>query len=113
MARKKIFRYLRQPAIAAVLVIALALIAVVDNPTLRSRVSSSLGSGGNLFLFDGLFDDKENAYEEAKASPDGKAVVQTEGKKSNGFKRVMTAPVRLFARMFRGKSNNDMAMKNA
>jgi Flp pilus assembly protein TadD len=113
MARKKSFRSLRQPAITAVIVIAMALVAVVASPTLRSRVSSSLGSGANLFMFDGLFDDEENASEEAEASPDGQAGVRTERKKSNGFKRVVTAPVRLFARLFRGKNNNDMAMKKA
>jgi Flp pilus assembly protein TadD len=113
MARKKSFRYLRQPAITAVIAIALALVAVVASPTLRSRVSSSLNSGANFFLFDDLFDDdmSENASDEAEASPDGKAGVRAEGKKSNGFKRVMTAPVRLFARLFRGKTNNDMAKK--
>src|SRR5215470_12562324 len=115
MARKKSFRYLRQPAITAVIVITLALVAVIASPTLRSRVSSSLGSSANLFLFDDLFDDEtaDNASEEAAASPDGKAVVRTGTKKSNGFKRVMTAPVRLFARLFRGNNNNDLAMKKA
>src|SRR5262245_43585818 len=114
MARKKRLRYLPQPAIIAVIVIALALVAVISSPTLRSRVSPSLDSGANLFLFDGLFDDDaENASEEAEASPDGQAGVRVERKKSSGFKRVVTAPVRLFARLFRGKSNNDMAMKKA
>src|SRR5215831_18927661 len=115
MARKKSFRYLPQPAITAVIVIALALVAVIASPTLRSRVSSSLGSSANLFLFDDLFDDdtSENATEEAGASPDGKVVVRAEGKKSNGFKRAVTAPVRLLARLFSGKNNSDMAMKKA
>ena len=115
MARKKGYRYLPQPAIAAVVVIALALVAVVVNPTLRMQVSSRLSTSANLFLFDDLFDDdvSDNANEEAEASPDGKAVVRTEGKKSSGFKRVVTAPVRMFARLFRGKPNNDMAMKKA
>ncbi len=115
MARKKSFRYLRQPAITAVIVIALALVAVVASPTLRSRVGSSLSSGANLFMFDDLFDDEvsESSEEAAEASPDGNAGGKARSKKSSGFKRVVTAPVRLFARLFRGKSNNDMAVKKA
>src|SRR5262249_30077103 len=115
MAIKKSLRYLRQPAITAVILIALALVVVIASPTLRSRLSSSLGSSANLFLFDDQFDDdtSEIATGEAGASPDGKAVVRAEGKKSNGFKRAVTAPVRLFARLFSGKNNNDMAIKKA
>jgi len=115
MAIKKSLRYLRQPAITAVILIALALVVVIASPTLRSRLSSSLGSSANLFLFDDQFDDdtSEIATGEAGASPDGKAVVRAEGKTSNGFKRAVTAPVRLFARLFRGKNNSDMAMKKA
>ena len=56
---------------------------------------------------------RKTLSEEAEASPDGQAGVRTERKKSNGFKRVVTAPVRFFARLFRGKNNNDMAMKKA
>jgi len=109
MAWNKFFRCLRQPAITSVVVIALALVAVVAVPSLRSRVSSSLDSGANLFLFDD--DPSENASGEA--SPEGKDGARAEDKKSSGFKRVITAPVRLFARLFRGKNNNEMAMKKA
>jgi Flp pilus assembly protein TadD len=110
MARKKTSRYLRQHAItaAAVISLALALIVVIATPDLRSRLNSSLNSGANFFLFDD--DETEEASEGAseEASPDGKAAAP---RKSGGFRRVMTAPVRLFARLFRGKSNNDIAMK--
>src|SRR5215510_2031009 len=112
MARKKTSRYLRQHAItaAAVISLALALIVVIATPDLRSRLNSSLNSGANFFLFDD--DETEEASERAseEASPDGKAAAP---RKSSGFRRVMTAPVRLFARLFRGKSNNDISMKKA
>jgi Flp pilus assembly protein TadD len=117
MAWKKFFRYMRQPAITSVVVIALALVAVTAIPTVRSRVISSLDSGANLFLFDE--DPSDEAADEAsgeaseEASPEGKDGAQTRGKKRSGFKRVVTAPVRLFARLFRGKNNNDMAMRKA
>src|SRR5262245_20682728 len=111
MARKKTSRYLRQHAItaAAVISIALALVVVIATPDLRSRLNSSLNSGANFFLFDD--DETEEASEGAseEASPDGKAAPR----KSSGFRRVMTAPVRLFARLFKGKSNNDVATKKA
>ncbi len=102
MASNKFFNYLRQHAIAATLIVAVALVAVCAIPSVRSRIAANLGSGANLLLFD---DDpsEENAQDGA----------QTEGKKSNGFKRVVTAPVRLFARLFKRKDNNNVAMKKA
>jgi Flp pilus assembly protein TadD len=113
MTWKKFFRYLRQPAITAVVVIALALAAVVAIPSVRSRVMANLDSGANLFLFDE--DISEEASEEAaeEASPDGNNDAATKGKKRNGFKRVVTAPVRLFARLFKRNNNDEMAMRNA
>ncbi|MGH9939986.1 MAG: tetratricopeptide repeat protein [Blastocatellia bacterium] len=109
MARNKFFRCLRQPAITAVVVIALALVTVIAIPSLRSRVSASLDSGATFFLFDD--DTSENASGEAAA--EGKDGAPSEGKKPNTFKRVVTAPVRLLARLFRGKNNNEIAMKKA
>lgn len=113
MAWNKFFRYLRQPAITAVVVIALALVAVTAIPSVRSRVSSSLGSSANLFLFDDDASDEASGEASAEAAPEGKNGAPSEGKKRNGFKRVVTAPVRLFARLFRRKDNNEMAMKKA
>jgi len=111
MAWNKFFRYLRQPAITAVAIIALALVAVTAIPSVRSRVSSSLDSGANLFLFDEEPSETEEAAEEA--SPENKDDAQAGAKKRNGFKRVVTAPARLFARLFKRKDNNEMAMKKA
>lgn len=103
MASNKIFRYLRKPAIAAVIAIAFALVAVTAIPSVRSRIASNLDLGANLFLFD---DDDQSE----DPSPDG---AQPEVKKKNGFKRVVTAPVRLFARLFGRKNNGDLAAKKA
>jgi Flp pilus assembly protein TadD len=103
MAWKKTTRFLRQPAITSVIVIALALVAVVAIPSVRSRISSKLDSGATLFLFD----------EDTAADTSGEPAKEGEqqGKNSNGFKRVVTAPVRLFARLFKNKNSNDLAMK--
>jgi Flp pilus assembly protein TadD len=103
MAWKKSFRYMRQPAVASVIVIVIALVAVVAVPSMRSRVSSKLNSGATLFLFD-------DAPTGDPGDP-GKDGAQSDGKSSNGFKRVMTAPVRLFARLFKNKDNNELALK--
>jgi Flp pilus assembly protein TadD len=114
MTWKKFFRYLRQPAITSVVVIALALVAVIAIPSVRSRVMSNLDSGANLFLFDE--DISEEASEEAaesEAAPDGNNGAAPKAKKRNGFKRVVTAPVRLFARLFRRNNNDEVAMRKA
>lgn len=111
MAWNKFFSFLRQPAITAVAIMALALVAVTAIPSVRSRVSASLDSGANLFLFDEEPSESEEAAEEA--SPENSGDTQTGAKKRNGFKRVVTAPARLFARLFRRNDNNDIAMKKA
>ncbi len=102
MTTKNLFRYLRQPAITTIVAIAIALVAVTAIPSVRSRVASNLSSGANLFLFDG--DQSEDQAQDGD---------QPEGKKPNGFKRVVTAPVRFMARLFKKKDNNDAAMKKA
>ncbi len=109
MAWNKFFRYLRQPAITGVIVISLALGAVIAIPNLRDRIVSQLDSGATLFLFD---DDltEDSSEESASEAQDG---TQPRGKKTNRFKRVVTAPVRLFARLFRGRKNDEIAMKKA
>jgi Flp pilus assembly protein TadD len=99
----KIFRYLRQPAITAIVVIAMALIVVTAIPSVRSRIASNLDSGATLLLLDEETDDA--------APQDG--APQAEGKKSNGFKRVVTAPVRFMARLFKRKDNGDLTAKKA
>lgn len=119
MTRKKLFRYLRQPAIISAAVILLAFAVTIAVPGLRSRVFTSLDLGANFLLLDDE-DSSEVSSDEVSsedASPDGKDGARPEAKKSksskssSGFKRMVTAPVRMFARLFRGKSNNDMAMK--
>jgi Flp pilus assembly protein TadD len=103
MASMKIFRYLRQPAITAVVVIAMALIVVTAVPSVRSRIASNLDLGATLLLLDEETDDA--------APQDG--APQAEGKKSNGFKRVVTAPVRFMARLFKKKDNGDLTARKA
>src|SRR5262245_30919394 len=105
MAWKKTTRFLRQPAITSVVVIALAVVAATAIPSVRTRISAKLDSGATLFLFD------EDTATETSGEPAKDGAQQ--GKNSNGFKRVVTAPVRLFARLFRNKNGNDLAMKKA
>ena len=96
MAYQKLRRILRQPAIMAVVAVAILIAVMAALPGVRSQISSNLDSGANLFLFDDEPGDS--------AQPDGK--------KPNAVKRVVTAPVRLVARLFRKKDDN-LAVKNA
>jgi Flp pilus assembly protein TadD len=96
MAPQKIIRMLRQPVIIMVVAFTLVMAVVVSLPGVRTRISSNIDASANLFLFDDEPGDS--------AEPDGK--------KPNTVKRVVTAPVRLFARLFK-KKNDDLAVKKA
>jgi Flp pilus assembly protein TadD len=95
MATPKFLHYLRRPAIAAVVVASLFLAVAVGVPGVRSRISANLDAGANLFLFDG---------DEPQESG------QAEGKKPNSMKRIVSAPVRFVARLFK-KKDDSLAMK--
>jgi tetratricopeptide (TPR) repeat protein len=86
-------------------VFALALLTVAAVPSLRHSFTAQLDSGANLFLFDGDVDEESTLS--GDAAPDS-ATPKT--KKPNSVKRVVTAPVRFFARLFKGR-NNDVARK--
>ncbi len=90
-------RILRQPAIMAFVATALVLAVLTAIPGVRTHISSNLESGADFFLFDDEPGDSG----------------QPDGKKSSTIKRVVTAPARLFARIFRKKDDNKLAMKNA
>ncbi len=98
MDSQKILRILRQPAIAAVVAAALVITAATAIPSVRTRLAANLDSSANLFLFDG---------DEPGDSPEPAAK-----KKPNAFKRIVSAPVRLVARMFK-KNDDGLAMKKA
>lgn len=95
MTLKRIFRSLRQPAIAAVAIVALGIGTVAAVPSLRTQLTANLNSSANLFLFD-----------EEPGTGDAQS-----GKKENTFKRVFSAPFRLVSRMFKRKDNDGFAMK--
>jgi Flp pilus assembly protein TadD len=114
MALKNLLRYLRQPAVVVLVAISVASVAVTAIPSVRSRIASNLDSGANLFLFveDPAEDQTEDPTADRTEEETGDGA-RAEGKKSNGFKRVVSSPVRFFARLFKKKNNNDLAMKNA
>lgn len=88
--KKKVFRSLRHPVMATVVVAALSLGVISTVPGIRHQVVSNLDSGSNFFWFD---DAPESG------DPAGQ-------KKGNAFKRVFGAPFRLVARMFKRNDNN-------
>ncbi|MDX2042543.1 MAG: tetratricopeptide repeat protein [Acidobacteriota bacterium] len=93
--KKKIFRSLRHPVMATVVVAAMSLGVVSTVPGIRNQVVSNLDSGSNFFWFD---DAPESG------DPSGQ-------KKGNALKRVFGAPFRLMARMFKRNDNNNVAKK--
>ena len=91
--KKKIFRSLRHPVMATVVITAMSLGVVSTVPSIRNQVISNLDSGSNFFWFD-----------DAPEAGD-----QSGQKKGNTFKRVFGAPFRLMARMFKRGDNNNVA----
>lgn len=94
MAWQNILRTLRTPLITGFIIAAVVMASLAAVPSVRTRVVAQLDSGANLFLF-------EDEDGEANSDP---------AKKPNGFKRVVGAPFRAVARLFRRKDNN-LAMK--
>jgi len=88
--KKKMFRSLRHPVMATVVVAAMCLGVVSTVPSIRNQVVSNLDSGSNFFWFD-----------DAPESGD-----PSSPKKGNAFKRVFGAPFRLMSRMFKRDDNN-------
>ena len=92
MTLQKIFRSLRKPAVAVVVIAALGIGTVTAVPSVRARLAANFDSGANLFLFD----DEPGASGSNDAQP---------GKKDNALKRVFGAPFRLMSRMFKRKDD--------
>jgi Flp pilus assembly protein TadD len=88
--KKKMFRSLRHPVLATVMVATLGLGVVSTVPSIRNQIVSNLDSGSNFFWFD-------DAPESGN---------QSGPKKGNTFKRVFGAPFRLMARMFKRDDSN-------
>jgi Flp pilus assembly protein TadD len=97
MLRNKLNQMLRQPVKFTLVLVALLMMSVSLIPSVRGGLLDALGSGPHQFLFNGFNDDT------SKEDEDG---VQGEAKKSGGVKRVVSAPFRAIARLFKGKSEN-------
>lgn len=90
MTFKRLARMIRKPAVTMGLIAALAMGGLTAIPEVRTNISRNMEYGSDFFLFDG--DDEGSGN-------------------SNTFKRIVTAPVRLMARLFRRKKDDDFAMK--
>lgn len=110
MAKKKNgnewLRLLRQPMVLSVLVLSVAFATAMAIPGVRHDLGTKLDAGANLFLFDG---DVDGEGDSADAAPDS---ADPNGKKPNRIKRIVGAPVRLFARLFKGGKGDDVARKS-
>jgi tetratricopeptide (TPR) repeat protein len=106
MFQNTIKQFLQHPARLVLVMFAFAVGTVATVPSLRHDITSRLESGSNLFLLEGMLDDEGGGANAADAAPDSG---QPGTKKSNSVKRVVTAPVRFFARLFKGKDKGDVA----
>jgi Flp pilus assembly protein TadD len=86
-------RFLTRPAVTAALTMAVLVLGLLALPGVRENIADNLTST-EAFLY-GVTD---------KTDPNAKS----EGKKQNTFKKIVTAPVRLMARIFRGSKSNDV-----
>ena len=92
-------RFFTKPAVAAALTIVALLIGLVAMPGVRENIAENLTST-EAFLY-GVTDKTDSKD-------------KSEAKKQNTFKKIVTAPVRFVARIFRGSSNKpdiDVAKK--
>ncbi len=95
MTFKRMARFLKKPAVTMGLIAALVVAGLTTIPEVRSNISGNLEQGTDFFLFDG----------------DGSDTNADGSKKQNTFKRIVSAPVRLMARLFRRKNDDNFAMK--
>jgi Flp pilus assembly protein TadD len=94
-------RYLKEPAVAAALTLGLILLTLLAVPGVRVQIADNLTTA-EVFLY-GSDDDAP-----------GKVKPVTESGKAGTFKKIISAPVRLVARIFRGGgSNNNEAARAA
>ncbi len=111
MVTHKFFQFLRHPAKLALVILTLTFVTVAAVPSLRHGFTAQLDSGANLFLFDGDLEDEELPDSDDKSADAAPDSGQPKAKKSSAVKRVVTAPVRFFARLFKGKGAGDVAKK--
>jgi Flp pilus assembly protein TadD len=111
MAFKKSLRVLRDRALTTVLIIALCAFTPLTLPGVRPEMGAALVSLARLQMFD---EDRARPEDPAPDDDDEKEkadAAETEAAQSgksggNAFKKIVTAPVRLMARLFRGGSDD-------
>ncbi|MFN7949130.1 MAG: tetratricopeptide repeat protein [Blastocatellia bacterium] len=100
MALRKFFALLRERALTAVIMLALLAIVPLSFPGLRSELISALSTNARMVQVNGEFDFAVEDSPAPDAPPDS-------GEKAGLFKRIVTSPVRLMSRLFRGRDNKD------
>jgi Flp pilus assembly protein TadD len=91
MNPKRFFCTLREKAITAAIILALLIAIPLYFPGLRSRIGPALNPVATLQVIE------EDWAETQEAAPSG----------GNTFKKVVSAPVRFFARLFKGKGKEE------
>jgi tetratricopeptide (TPR) repeat protein len=96
---KRLTRYLKEPAVAAALTMGLILLTLIAIPGVRVHFADNL-TAAEVFLY-GYDND----------TPDTNAKPANTAGKPGTFRKIITAPVRLVARIFRGDNNRDVATR--
>src|SRR3989442_522046 len=104
MVPRKVFCALRERVAVVALIIALCAAIPLGIPSLRSRLMTMAGSMATMQAFD------DDLSADDDDDPANKSETPKEKKKGNGFKKVVTAPVRLLSRLFGGKDEKKPEM---
>ncbi|HKX26528.1 MAG TPA: tetratricopeptide repeat protein [Blastocatellia bacterium] len=102
MAFHKFIRALRQPAIMTTVMVVLMVAVVIAVPGVRSHLTRNLHFGANLLFFE-----DEQSFEDEQP----KESAQPAEQKTGGWKSVVSAPMRLFSRIFKKSEEDQLAMK--
>src|SRR5438477_5275835 len=103
MVPRNFFGALRERLTMMALIIALCAAIPLGIPSLRSRLMTMAGSMATMQAFD----DNLSADDD---DPANKSEIPKDKKKDGGFKKVVTAPVRLLSRLFGGKDEKKPTM---
>jgi len=103
MSIEKLKNLVRQPLLASSILVVLLLVGVSSITPLRAGMISWMDRGTQYLLAEGIED------EEVAANPDQGGEAK---KKGNPFKKIVTAPVRLFVGIFRHRDDS-MAVRQA
>lgn len=109
MTPRRLFNLLRERLLTAVIVLTLLAVVPFSIPGLRSELLAALSAETGTVAVHGDFD--PNAEDSIAEDPNAEAPEPpVPGERPGIFKRIITSPVRLMSRLFRGKERKEEAV---